>query len=76
MEHGTGHPCPPLMVVGSWGVEVWRGRAAGRGNGSSGTHRCVSCAVEVLLDLMNAGELVLPQSAVPAAGAPRLNFSR
>ena len=41
------------MVVGSWSLKVWRGRAA----------------VEQLLDLTDAGELALgalpPQSAVP-----------
>ena len=49
----------PLMVVGSWSLKVWRGRAA----------------VEQLLDLTDAGELALgalpPQSAVPALRGSR-----
>jgi len=42
---------------------------APQGNGCNGTHRGGWLTLEVLLDLMNAGELALgalPQSIVPA----------
>ena len=56
-----------------WWWEARRyGAAAPQGNGSSGTHRGGWITVEVLLDLMNAGELVLgaPPSAVPRSITP------
>jgi len=56
-----------------WWWEARRyGAAAPQGNGSSGTHHGGWITVEVLLDLMNAGELVLgaPPSAVPRSITP------
>jgi len=54
-----------------WWWEAGRyGAAAPQGNGSSGTHRGGWLMVEVLLELMNAGELAL--GALPQSDAPAL----
>ena len=54
-----------------WWWEARRyGTAAPQGNGSSGTHRGGWLMVEVLLELMNAGELAL--GALPQSDAPAL----
>ena len=61
-------PATPLMVEGSWSLKVWRGRAAGERFQWNSPHVCPT--VEVLLELMNAGELAL--GALPQSDAPAL----